>query len=156
MGPIKILYQNLRYVPNQTQHTSLLTRPRPHSYREAIDPRNQIRNLELKWKHKMMQANPKRAILQQPKLVAWENGRTELTARSKSKSNHADQTNKATTSYVFHQALPMHDPRIHHRSLHKLQHQVKSTKRHCLSRAEHNTKQKASRQQIQAQIHGTN
>jgi hypothetical protein len=104
----------------------------------------------------MMQANLKRAILQQPKLVARENGRTELTARSKSKSNHADQTNKANTSHVFHQALPMHDPRIHHRSPNKLQHQVKSTKRHCLGRAEHNTKQKASRQQIQAQIHGTN
>jgi hypothetical protein len=33
----------LTYVPNQTQHTSLLTRPRPHSYRKAISPWNQVR-----------------------------------------------------------------------------------------------------------------
>jgi hypothetical protein len=30
--PIKILHQNLAYVPNQTQHVSLLTRLRPHRY----------------------------------------------------------------------------------------------------------------------------
>jgi hypothetical protein len=30
--PIEILYENLAYVPNQTQRSSLLTRPRPLSY----------------------------------------------------------------------------------------------------------------------------
>jgi hypothetical protein len=44
----------------------------------------------------MMQGNPKQAILQQPKSAARENGRTELVARSKSKSNHPDQPNKAS------------------------------------------------------------
>jgi hypothetical protein len=30
--PIKILYENLAYVPNRTQPASLLVRPRPYSY----------------------------------------------------------------------------------------------------------------------------
>jgi hypothetical protein len=34
----KILQQNLAYVKNQTQHASLITRPKPHNYIEAIDP----------------------------------------------------------------------------------------------------------------------
>jgi hypothetical protein len=62
--PIKILRRNSAYVPNLTQHTSLLTRSRPHSYRQAISPRNRARNLESNWKHNPMQANPKG----QPKL----------------------------------------------------------------------------------------
>jgi hypothetical protein len=43
-----------------------------------------------------MRANPKQVKLQQLKSAARENGRTELAARSKSKLNHTDQTNKAS------------------------------------------------------------
>jgi hypothetical protein len=40
---IKILHRNLAYVSNRTQRVSLLTRSRPHSYRQAIGPRNLVR-----------------------------------------------------------------------------------------------------------------
>jgi hypothetical protein len=40
---IKIPWGNSGYVPKLTQRPSLLTRPRPHSYRETIGPRNWIR-----------------------------------------------------------------------------------------------------------------
>jgi hypothetical protein len=41
--PIKIHHENSAYVLNLSQHASLLTRSRPHSYRQAIGPRNQVR-----------------------------------------------------------------------------------------------------------------
>jgi hypothetical protein len=41
--PIKISQGNLAYVPNQTQCTSLLTQPRPHSYWKVIGPQNRVR-----------------------------------------------------------------------------------------------------------------
>jgi hypothetical protein len=40
----KILQQNLTYVKNQTQRASLITRPKPHNYIEAIGPQNWVRN----------------------------------------------------------------------------------------------------------------
>jgi hypothetical protein len=42
--PIKIPRVNLAYIPKSTRHPSLLTRPRPQSYKKAIGPRNQVRN----------------------------------------------------------------------------------------------------------------
>jgi hypothetical protein len=42
--PTKILRGNLAYVPNSTRHASLLARPRPHSYCEAIGPQKCDRN----------------------------------------------------------------------------------------------------------------
>jgi hypothetical protein len=42
--PIKILLENLAYIPKSTRRPSLLTRPRPHSYSTAIGPQNQARN----------------------------------------------------------------------------------------------------------------
>jgi hypothetical protein len=39
---IRIPQWNLSYVPNQTQYTSLLTLPRPHSYRKTIGPQNHV------------------------------------------------------------------------------------------------------------------
>jgi hypothetical protein len=75
--PIKILLKNLTYVPSQTQHTSLLTRSRPHSYRKAIVPRNQARKQKSERKHKSVQAMPSHVILWQPKLVARKNDWTE-------------------------------------------------------------------------------
>jgi hypothetical protein len=44
--PIKFSRGNSAYVPNQSQHTSLLTHSRPHSYWEATSPRNRVRNLK--------------------------------------------------------------------------------------------------------------
>jgi hypothetical protein len=41
--PIKISHQNLSYIPKSTRHVSLLARPRPHSYRKTIGPRNHVR-----------------------------------------------------------------------------------------------------------------
>jgi hypothetical protein len=41
---IKILHRNLAYIPTSTRRPSLLTRPRSHSYSEAIGPRNRARN----------------------------------------------------------------------------------------------------------------
>jgi hypothetical protein len=38
--PIKIPLRNVAYIPNSTQRPSLLTQPRPHSYSQAISPRN--------------------------------------------------------------------------------------------------------------------
>jgi hypothetical protein len=43
---IKIPQGNSAYVPNQTQRASLLTRPRPHSYRKANGTQNRARELE--------------------------------------------------------------------------------------------------------------
>jgi hypothetical protein len=42
--PIKISRRNLAYVPKTIRNPSLLTRPRPPSYRQAIDLRNRARN----------------------------------------------------------------------------------------------------------------
>jgi hypothetical protein len=42
--PIKIPRRNLAYIPKMTRRPSLPTRPRPPSYRSAIDPRNRARN----------------------------------------------------------------------------------------------------------------
>jgi hypothetical protein len=41
---IKIPRWNSAYVPKSTRRPSLLTRPRPHRYRKAINPQNQVRN----------------------------------------------------------------------------------------------------------------
>jgi hypothetical protein len=41
---IKITHRNLAYIPNRTWCSSLLTRPRPHSYSKTIGPRNWVRN----------------------------------------------------------------------------------------------------------------
>jgi hypothetical protein len=54
--PIKISRENLAYVPKQTQHTSLLTRPRPHSYSWAIGPWNRVREHNHSRKHETVQA----------------------------------------------------------------------------------------------------
>jgi hypothetical protein len=48
----KIHRGNLAYVPKQIQHTSLLTRSKPHSYWKAIGHRNQDRKPESQRKHK--------------------------------------------------------------------------------------------------------
>jgi hypothetical protein len=56
--PIKILHENSTYVPNLTQQVSFLTRSRPHSNRQAIDPRNWVRKPKPERKHKAVQANP--------------------------------------------------------------------------------------------------
>jgi hypothetical protein len=40
--PIKILLENLAYIPKLTQNSSLLTCPRPTSYRQAIGLRNRL------------------------------------------------------------------------------------------------------------------
>jgi hypothetical protein len=42
--PIKIPYRNLVYIPKLTRSPSLLTQPRLPSYRQAINPRNRVRN----------------------------------------------------------------------------------------------------------------
>jgi hypothetical protein len=55
---IKILYENLAYVRNQTQRVPLVARSWPHSYWRVIGPRNWVRYLKSKWKHKTVQANP--------------------------------------------------------------------------------------------------
>jgi hypothetical protein len=39
---IKIPQQNSTYVPKSIQHATLLTQPRPHSYRKAIDNQNRV------------------------------------------------------------------------------------------------------------------
>jgi hypothetical protein len=41
--PIKIPHRNLAYIPKPSRNPSLLTRPRPPSYRQAIDLRNRAR-----------------------------------------------------------------------------------------------------------------
>jgi hypothetical protein len=46
--PMKILLENLTYTPNLSRNPSLQARPRPSSYRLAIDPRNRARNRTLK------------------------------------------------------------------------------------------------------------
>jgi hypothetical protein len=56
--PIKILYENLTYVPNSTRRASLLARPRPHSYRKAIDHQNRIREMKTQRNHNKMQVKP--------------------------------------------------------------------------------------------------
>jgi hypothetical protein len=42
--PVKIPHGNSTSIPNSTRHASLLARPQPHSYREAIGPWNWVRN----------------------------------------------------------------------------------------------------------------
>jgi hypothetical protein len=75
----------------------------------------EVGKLESKQKHKMMQANPRWAILRLLLSAAQENGRTELAARPKSKSNHTNKTNKAShylmriplsTSHARHKKPP--------------------------------------------------
>jgi hypothetical protein len=44
--PIKIHRRNSPYILKSTRHPSLLTRPRPHSYKKAIGHRNRVRNYE--------------------------------------------------------------------------------------------------------------
>jgi hypothetical protein len=61
--PIKIFLKNLTYVPSQIQHTSLLTPPRPHRYRKAIGPQNQVKKQKSEWKHKLVQPKLSRAML---------------------------------------------------------------------------------------------
>jgi hypothetical protein len=39
---IKIPQRNLAYITNSIRHVSLLTRSRPHSYRETIGPQNRV------------------------------------------------------------------------------------------------------------------
>jgi hypothetical protein len=41
--PIKIPQWNLVYIPKSNRRPPLLTQPRPHSYRKAISPQNQVR-----------------------------------------------------------------------------------------------------------------
>jgi hypothetical protein len=45
--PIKIPHWNSAYIPKSTRNPSLLTRPRPPSYRQAIGLRNQARKLRM-------------------------------------------------------------------------------------------------------------
>jgi hypothetical protein len=42
--PFKIPQGNSDYIPKSTRHPFLLTRPRSHRYKKAIDPRNWVRN----------------------------------------------------------------------------------------------------------------
>jgi hypothetical protein len=39
---IKILRENLAYIPKQTRRASLPTRSKPYSYRKTIGPQNRI------------------------------------------------------------------------------------------------------------------
>jgi hypothetical protein len=48
--PIKIPQGNLGYILKSIRRVSLLARPRPHSYEEAISPQNQLRQPESQWK----------------------------------------------------------------------------------------------------------
>jgi hypothetical protein len=57
MGAIENFSRNLAHVPDLTQCTSLLTRPKPHSYRKSIGPQNRVRNPGITAEHKMIQAN---------------------------------------------------------------------------------------------------
>jgi hypothetical protein len=49
---IKILHENLSYIPNLTQHISLLTWPRQHSYKQAIYHQNRVIKQISQQKHK--------------------------------------------------------------------------------------------------------
>jgi hypothetical protein len=49
-------------------------------------------------------------------------------------------TRLLSASCIFHRTLPLHDPRSHHGSPHKLQQQAESTQRHYLGRVKRNTK----------------
>jgi hypothetical protein len=62
---LKFSMRTLAYVPNSTQHASLLTRPGPHSYWTSIDPRNQVIELESQWNHESVQAKPQVELRQQ-------------------------------------------------------------------------------------------
>jgi hypothetical protein len=55
---IKISRVNLAYVLNQTQHTSLLARPRPQNYFRVIGPWNRVSDLKSQQKHNTDQTNP--------------------------------------------------------------------------------------------------
>jgi hypothetical protein len=52
----KFLTGNLAYIPKSTRRSSLLTRPRPHSYSTAVDSRNWARNCSRK--HETMLIRP--------------------------------------------------------------------------------------------------
>jgi hypothetical protein len=54
---IKKISENLTFVPNQIQHTSVLTRSRPTSYEKAIDRQNRVRNWKHSKKHKTVQTS---------------------------------------------------------------------------------------------------
>jgi hypothetical protein len=56
---IKIPHGNSVYVPNQAQRASLLTQPRPHSYRKAIDHWNRVRRKDSQWKQESVQTKPR-------------------------------------------------------------------------------------------------
>jgi hypothetical protein len=56
--PIKILCENFSYVPNSTWRASLLTRPRPHSYRQTIVPQNRVSETETHRNHNKIQVKP--------------------------------------------------------------------------------------------------
>jgi hypothetical protein len=58
MGANQNSQGNSAYIPNLTQHISLLTRSRPYSYGKAIGPRNPVRNPRITVEYKMVQANP--------------------------------------------------------------------------------------------------
>jgi hypothetical protein len=50
---------------NLTQHVSLLTRSRPHIYRQAIGHRNRIKELKAQQNHELMQVKSQTKLLQQ-------------------------------------------------------------------------------------------
>jgi hypothetical protein len=56
--PNKIPERNLA-CPKLTQRASLLTRSRPHNYRQAIGPRNRVRENEISAEAQTVQANPR-------------------------------------------------------------------------------------------------
>jgi hypothetical protein len=74
---IKIPQRNSTYVLNLTQGVILLTRSRPHNYRQAISPQNRVSKPKLERKHKIVQASwivfctsPFEPVGQEPQ---WEN-----------------------------------------------------------------------------------
>jgi hypothetical protein len=50
---------------NLTQHVSLLTRSRPHIYRQAIGHQNRIKELKAQQNHELMQVKSQTKVLQQ-------------------------------------------------------------------------------------------
>jgi hypothetical protein len=57
MGANQNFLRELGLCPKQTQHVSILTRPRSHSYRKTIDPWNRIRKPIAEPMHKTVQTN---------------------------------------------------------------------------------------------------
>jgi hypothetical protein len=54
--PIKIPHENLAYVPKSTWRASLVARPRPHSYWEAIGSQKRVRNRNHSEKYETVQS----------------------------------------------------------------------------------------------------